>query len=313
MARDVPPLEGMDLNLLVTLRALLREGSVTRAARRLGQTQPTVSRALATLRESFADPLLVRAGRGMVLTPRAEAIRGPLEQALASVDRLRAAGDFEPGKAERVFRITMPDVLGAVVVPHLMGLVVEEAPGVVLQILGSGRDMVRSLIEDEVDVVVAAPWLDHPELVTRTIAAEVGWSVLHGPHHPCRGEMTLDDWLSAGHVMLSPHGRPDVRGHFDEVLSELGHTRRVRLHVGYLSALRDTLTKTQLVASLPTPVALSLARRSSLQVAPHPLGDRVSSLEVRMTWHRARHADPGHAWLRAKVVEGWECVRTSPS
>ena len=75
MARDTPPLDGLDLNLLVALRALLREASVTRAAHRLGQTQPTVSRMLATLRTAFDDELLVRAGRGMSLTPLAKSLR----------------------------------------------------------------------------------------------------------------------------------------------------------------------------------------------------------------------------------------------
>ncbi|MEM6931631.1 MAG: LysR family transcriptional regulator, partial [Myxococcota bacterium] len=147
MARDTPPLAGLDLNLLVTLRALLREVSVTRAAHTLGQRQPTVSRALATLRSAFADELLVRTGRSMSLTPLATSLRVPVERALAAIDRLSAVGGFAPASAVRTFRLALPDLIGPLLVPDLMKAVVAQAPGVDLEMAGSERDAQRALLE----------------------------------------------------------------------------------------------------------------------------------------------------------------------
>lgn len=305
MARDKAPLAGLDLNLLVTLRALLREASVTRAAARLGQSQPSVSRALGTLRSAFDDPLLVRSGRGMLLTPRAESLRVPLERTLASLDRLQVSGTFDPIRDERVFRILMPDVLGTLVVPRLMERVEREAPGLILQVLGSERDMLRALLEDEIDVVVAGPILEHPELYTRRVGAALPWSVLFGPAHP-EDSMDLERWLAADHVMLSPHGRPDVPSRLAERLADLGLERIVRLHVGYLPAICETLLRTSMVTSLPTPMARHLADRyPMLREAPHPMKE-MPALEARMTWHEAQHADDGHVWLRRALGEAVE-------
>ncbi|MBX2803484.1 MAG: LysR family transcriptional regulator [Myxococcales bacterium] len=301
MARDGIPLQGLDLNLLVTLRALLREGSVTRAAERLGQSQPTVSRSLATLRQAFGDPLLVRAGRGMVLTPRAESVRIPLERALAAIDGLPTAGGFDPSVDERTFRITLPDLLGAFVVPRLMvGL--SSVPGVRLQVLGSERDMMRALLQDEVDLVVAAPQLDHPELYTRRVGEDMEWSLLFGPSYLPGADVDAETWLASEHVVLAPHGRPDVPSMLDDALDRLGRSRTVRLHVGYLSAIGHTLLVAPLVASLPTPAAQALASGLPLTVVPHPLQAQLPPVGIWMTWHEAHHADPGHAWLRDQVA-----------
>ncbi|MEN0065342.1 MAG: LysR family transcriptional regulator [Myxococcota bacterium] len=136
MARDTPPLDGLDLNLLVTLRALLREASVTRAAEALGQRQPTVSRSLATLRTAFGDELLVRSGRTMALTPLARSMRTPVERSLSAIDRLRTVGAFDPSTAVRTFRLVIPDIVGVKIVPTLLARLLTEAPGIDLQVLG---------------------------------------------------------------------------------------------------------------------------------------------------------------------------------
>ena len=305
MARDTVPLDGLDLNLLVTLRALLRENSVTRAAERLGQTQPTVSRSLATLRAAFGDPLFVRSGRGLAPTPTALSLRTPLERSLAAIDRLRSAGAFNAAKARRTFRITLPDVIGVLVVPTLTRLLSDRAPRTSLQILGSEGDALRTLLEDEVDLVVGAPVLDHPELYARTVSGGLGWSVLCGPQHPDAETMTFEAWLRSPHVQLTPAGRPDTPSMLDRLLAEHHHRRRIALRVGYLSALPDTLRETSHVVSLPTPTAEWLARGTRLRVVPHPF-EPLPHLTLRMTWHEAHHADAGHRWLREQMVEALE-------
>ncbi|MCO4747156.1 MAG: LysR family transcriptional regulator [Proteobacteria bacterium] len=307
MARDIAPLDGLDLNLLVTLRALLRESSVTRAAQRLGQTQPTVSRSLAALRATFDDRLLVRAGRGLTPTPMALSLRTPVERALAAIDRLRTAGEFDPSNATRAFRITLPDVLGAFVVPALAHRLQSTAPGISLQVLGSERDVLRTLLDDEVDVVVGAMPLDHPELYARRVLG-MGWSVLFGPPHPASQEgLTFESWLQSTHMVLSPQGRPDTPGALDRLLAQHGHRRHIGLHLGYVAAVPGVLQSTPYVMSLPTPIATELARQSSLTVVAHPF-EQLGPVPVRMIWHEANHSDAGHHWLREQVVAALESV-----
>lgn len=304
MARDAAPLEGLDLNLLVTLRALLRESSVTRAAELLGQTQPTVSRSLGTLRTAFGDALLVRSGRGLAPTPFARSLQTPLERVLASVDRLSAVGEFDPATADRVVRVMMPDLLGMLVAPDLARAVAAEAPKVTLQVLGGEGDAVRALLNDEVDLVVAAPAFDHPELYTRRVGGDgFGWAVLHGPLHPVAGgPMGFEDWCASTHVLLSPAGSPDTPGHLDLVLAKLGHTRRVGMHLGYVSALPGVLASTPWVASLPEAIARRLAEGTGLRVQPHPF-EGLAPLPVRLTWHGVHHKDAGLRWLRERVAQ----------
>lgn len=301
MHREPPPLGGLDLNLLVALRALLREASVTRAAARLGQTQPTVSRALATLRTAFDDPLLVRAGRGMALTPLAESLRTPLERALAALDRLGTVGTFAPAAADRVFRLILPDIAGLFVVAPLVERVASEAPGVRLHVVGSEGDALRALLEDQVDLVVGALVLDHPELVSRRAGAPFAWSVVTGPQGP--STMDLDTWLAATHVQVTPSNRPDVPGVVDRLLEARGLTRHVAVKLGYVAAAPAVLARTSFLITLPTPMAREVARHPGLRLLPHPLSDALPPLTLRTTWHQVHHRDPGHAWLRALVAE----------
>lgn len=304
MARDTPPLDGLDLNLLVTLRALLREGSVTRAAERLGQRQPTLSRALATLRAAFGDELLVRSGRSMALTPLARSLRNPLERTLAALDRLRAVGSFDPATAERTFRMVVPDIAGLLLVPDLTVRLMAEAPGIDVQVLSAESDALNALLDDDIDLAIGALYLDHPELYTRVLGARMPWSVVCGPSHASWGQpCDLETWLASEHVQVTPQGRPDVSSGLDATLDELGLTRRVRVYTTHVAAVAPTLLESPLVTSLPTPMALRVAPSGTLWVTPHPLSHALEQLTVRLTWHRLHHADEGHAWLRNLVVE----------
>jgi len=295
------PLDGIDLNLLVTLHALVDASSVTVAASRLGTTQPTVSRALATLRETFGDPLLVRSGRGMSLTPFAVALREPLEQTLGAVDRLRTVGTFDPARDERHFRLLVPDVIGASLVPPIFEALTG-APGVTLEVHGSERDALGWLLRDEVDLVVGAASLVHPELMVRRFPGRMTWSVLFGRRHPAwREGLTEDSWIASDHLQLIPGGRAKAPGHLDALLARRGEARRVVARVAYLAAVGPMIEKSRLVTSLPTSACRWIARRRRLRVVPHPLGEELSELELHSTWHTARQPDAGHQWLRARV------------
>ena len=128
-------LNSLDLNLLVALEALLREASVSRAAMRIGLSQPATSHALQRLRDLIGDPLLVRTGARMELTPRAQALRGPLAQALDHIRGLFVADDFDAASSERHFRLMMPDLAVELLMPPLMAKVTRAAPNVTIDVV----------------------------------------------------------------------------------------------------------------------------------------------------------------------------------
>lgn len=300
------PLDGLDLNLLVVLRELLRTKSATRAAEALGSTQPSVSRALGTLREAFGDPILVRAGRGLAPTPFAQSLRVPLEQLLESIGRLRSVGDFDPQTANRRFRLLIPDILGCGILPSLAG-VFSEHKSLSVDVLGLEADALSGLLNGSTDLVVMAPRLEHPELFLRRVGAtRPGWSIVFGKRHPFwNSAVTHEGWLSSEHVQLIPEGRPETLGSFDEQLASREETRTVRSRVSNLSGLPATLETTGWVTTLPTPTAKILAAGRELRVHPHPLyGDL--ELSVHMIWHGSNQADVGHQWLRGEVRRAME-------
>src|SRR5258707_2107095 len=128
-------LAALDLNLLVALDALLLEANVSRAAMRIGLSQPAPSHALQRLRDLLGDPLLVRVGARMELTPRAQALRGPLAQALDQVRGLFIPDDFDAASSERQFRLMMPDLAVELLVPPLMAKIARLAPNVRLDVV----------------------------------------------------------------------------------------------------------------------------------------------------------------------------------
>jgi DNA-binding transcriptional LysR family regulator len=288
---------------LVTLRALLRTSSVTRAAEALGQTQPTVSRALGTLRATFDDPLLVRAGRGMVLTPKAEALSEPLGRMLAGIGRLSRLDDFTPATSRRRFRVLVPELLAPVVVPPVTVRTRAEAPGVALQFLAGERELLSALLEGEVDLAVVAPALDHPELQTRRVSTRLSWSVVYGPSHPC-WDGVLDEaaWLASGHVQVTPHGRPDVPGQVDELLAARGQARHKAVQLSSVGAAGELLSQLPLVCSLPRPIARWMAALHGLRCTLHPMDEAMPRLGLRLYWHVSAQHDPAHRWLREIVV-----------
>lgn len=305
MPAEAPPLDGLDLNLLVSLRALLVECSVTRASTRLGQSQPTVSRALQSLRAAFGDELLTRSGRAMTLTPMAEALMEPLERFLNAANRLATVGAFEASTAQRTFHISLPDIVSAGVVPQLTRRVVDAAPGCTLSISGSERDQLDGLLAGSLDVALGAR-LDHAELRARTVGKGDRWAVVLGPSHPAFGEtLDVETWVASKHVQLIPHGRPATPSAVDVRLSELGLRRDIPLKLGHVAAVPALLRSTPLVLSIPLSMATEVACGQGLQVATHPLADRLPAPELALMWHESMQHDAGHAWIREQLVSAY--------
>lgn len=199
-------LRRVDLNLLVGLDALLEERSVTRAALRLGLSQPAMSRALARLRALFSDTLLVDGPGGYTISSRAEDLRPRLRQTLAGIGEMLDASPFDPSQASGAVRLLMTDLHAAVLAPRLLTRLSAEAPAVHLDILPPGPGLMEMLGNDEADAIVGAIE-DAPSGIQRRKLFEDRYVTLMRTGHPAASrKLTLEAYLALDHMVVSITG-----------------------------------------------------------------------------------------------------------
>lgn len=211
-----------DFNLLITLDALLEEGSVAGAARRLGLSASAMSRALARLRETTGDPLLVRAGRGLIPTPRAQILRDEVARLVQETRAvLRPQQEVDPASLERTFRLRSSDGFVEAVGPALLARLAVEAPGVRLHFLAKPDKESGPLRRGELDFetgVIGATTA--PELRTQALFQDHFVAVVHPDHPLCDGTLTVARYAAARHVLVSRRGQP--HSPIDEILAGQG-------------------------------------------------------------------------------------------
>ncbi|MGW1322204.1 LysR family transcriptional regulator [Streptomyces antibioticus] len=289
---------GLDLNLLVALDVLLEEQSVQGAARRLHLSEPAMSRTLGRIRRALGDPVLVRAGRRMVPTPRALAVRAEVS---AVVERARAlfapAAGADLATAVRTFTILGHDALAAAHGPALLARAAAEAPGVRLRFLGESHIDAPFLRDGTADLEVGVIDTTAPEVHREQLHEDRMLGVARAGHPLLEGELTPRRFAEeAGHLIVSRRGR--LHGPVDAALAELGLRRRVVASVGSLPASYFVLRDTDLVG-LNTAWGVPLAESLGLVSFEIPLP--LPPLTLGMAWHPRHDADPAHAWLRATV------------
>jgi DNA-binding transcriptional LysR family regulator len=292
-------LSSLDLNLLVALDALLLEGNVSRAAMRIGLSQPAASHALQRLREVLGDPLLVRVGARMELTPRAQALRAPLAQALDQVRGLFIAEKFDAATSERHFRLMMPDLAVELLVPPLMEKVSLLAPNVRLDVVPwRGPAIFSAEFARTIDLVIsignAFKGFHRQLLYTDRDALAVRRGRPAGARLGKR-----DAFLDARHVAVVIRGRnTDL---IDDWLLSKGIERRIALVVpGYIEALH-IVARTDLVAFVPSRLIAALAKSLSLRAISPPLDPGID--EQYMFYPTRAQFDPGSIWLRKMMLE----------
>ncbi len=291
----------LDLNLLVTLDAVLREGSVTGAARALGLGQPAVSHALGRLRDALGEPLFVRSGRGIVPTARADAMRGPLARLLADARRLVEPGSSDAlAQTRRQFRLRAPDLLGPAL-PELVEGLSAVAPKATLEVIRRGRDDADALERGETDLVVGVERRSDVGLQTRTLG-RLRFVVVARATHPAlarRAPLSTRGWTSFPHIVVrSGSASGSLVG---DALGRAGLDRHVGLVVpSFLAALVTTAhtdhlftAPGELVAPLLDPLGLT-TRRLPVALDPVP---------VAAFWHARAHEDPHHRAFRDLVAQ----------
>ncbi|MFF4251212.1 LysR family transcriptional regulator [Streptomyces sp. NPDC001663] len=291
---------GVDLNLLLALDVLLEERSVQGAARRLHLSEPAMSRTLGRIRKALGDPVLVRAGRQMVPTPHALAVRAEVS---AVVERARAL--FAPGRdadlrtVRRTLTIIGHDFIAAACGPALYARAAEEAPGVRVRFLAESHVDAPFLREGTADLEVGVLDTSAPEVHVETLHEDRMVGVVRAGHPLLEGELTAERFASeADHLIVSRRGK--LHGPVDAALAELGLHRRVVGSVGTFPASLFVVRDTDLVGLISLwgrPLAAALELMTFEVPLPLP------PLQLGMAWHPRHDADPAHAWLRRTVRE----------
>jgi DNA-binding transcriptional LysR family regulator len=292
-------LNSLDLNLLVALDALLREANVSRAAMRIGLSQPAASHALQRLRDLLGDPLLVRNGARMELTPRAQALRGPLAQALDQVRGLFIPDDFDAGSSERHFRLMMPDLAVELLMPPLMEKITQAAPNIRIDVVPwRGPAIFTAEFARTIDMVIsigdAFKGFHRQLLYTDSDALAVR------RNHPAGAKLKRREaFLNARHVAVVIRGQNEDL--IDGWLRAKGIERRIALVVpGYIEALHVT-ARTDLVAFVPRRLIAALSKQLSLVTVTPPLDPGID--EQFMFYPTRAQMDPGSIWLRTIMIE----------
>ena len=291
-------LEGIDTQLVVPLHALLVERSVTRAARRVGITQPSMSHALRRLRAHFGDPLLVQTGRTLVPTERARGLEAPVAAAIRGLERVFGDGPlFDPKRAAATFRIATSDNLALFVLPGLAALIAREAPGVRVRCTAIASDWAERLRRGDLDLKLGRAERATAGLRSKVLFRESLVCVVRRGHPATRSVLTPARYAAFEHLLVAP--REGDTSFVDELLAAKGLARRVAMTVPHFLAAPFVVARSELVLTVSRRVAATFVRplglvlvKCPLPLPPHGLGQ---------TWAASADEDAGHRWLRAAI------------
>jgi DNA-binding transcriptional LysR family regulator len=303
--------EHLDLHMLRCLHALVAEAHVTRAAERMGMTQPAMSAALARLRSLFGDPLLVRTEKGMVPTPRAQEVALAVRGALELMDgALAPEARFDPAKSGDCFEILASESASFVLMPALVERVRAAAPRVELRIQIPDLTRARQVLEEgRADLLVSFTRNAPAGLRSRPLLQQELKVIAARQHPGVRGGLTLEQYLAWPHaVLMIGRKLAAVEAVVEEALAPLGRERRIGAWVPSSIASPAVVAATDLLATLPDFVARSFSQTLGLQVLTPPLA--MGDAQLSMFWHERAHRNPAQRWLREALVEAAAHVQT---
>lgn len=289
----------VDLNLLRVLDALVRTSSVSGAAELLHLSVPAASRAMGRLRIAMGDPVLVRAGRGMVLTPFAAGVGARVRALLDEVDQLRSDVVADPSTWRRSFSVRINDALSPFLAPRLTRMVAAEAPGVQLRFVGRDSKSVDRLRDGTLDLDIGVTDPGPSDVLTSVLFVDVFVAVVAASSAlGQRRTLSVEDLCSVPHVSASRRGLD--RGPLDTALASSGLSRRVvavvpSYAVGALMALEDDL-----LCLVPSRLASHLQDRG-VPIRAHQVPVALPTATVEQRWHQRSDADPASQWLRTMV------------
>ncbi|HKU87104.1 MAG TPA: LysR family transcriptional regulator [Casimicrobiaceae bacterium] len=290
-----PTVSGLDLSLLQTFHAVHATGNVTRAAERLGVSQPTVSHALSRLRQAMHDPLFVRTQRGMAATPRGRRLAAAVEQALGTLDAALFEEEvYDPARSARTFRLHMSDIGETIFLPRLMARVARVAPGVRLEAFQlDDADILPAMESGRIDLALGyIPALTDVE--RQVLLHEQYVVVLRADHPLARQRPTRAALARLSYVLVRSH--PATA----RAIDALGLRDRVRLTLPHFMVLPRILADTELAVIMPRRLSDAF-RRLGRYTVWNTRG--LPRFDVSVHWYRRYAQDAGNRWLRALIVE----------
>jgi DNA-binding transcriptional LysR family regulator len=293
-------IRALDLNLLKAFDAMMTERAVTRAASRIGLSQPAMSHALSRLRGVFSDELFVRAAAGMEPTSRAREIAPLVSTAIEHIEAaLRLGSGFDPAITTATFTAGMAEYAEIVLVGRLAGAFARDAPAATLRLLpATGRGIAEQLERGAVDVAVAHVG-NLPAHVETMVLLRDPFVVIARRDHPVAARpMSLEAYAAQDHVLVSPRGT--ATGALDRILVDFGLKRRIPLLVATYLAVPAALAGSDLIATVPRRVAEQIAANAALMMTALPIDFEMT---VSMAWHRRAAADPAQSWFRALLTD----------
>jgi len=298
-------LRTIDLNLLVVFDAIYREANVTRAAKRVGLTQPATSNALTRLRGHLKDELFLRSPEGLRPTPRAEELAPRLRSLLKELEDMLEQQEFDPATAKRTIAIAAIDYFSIVILPSLIRILAKEAPGIKVQMVPSIGQSMEALDRGEVDFASSA-FGSLPDRFGQTVILDDYYCCLVRKGHPLtKGKIGLRRYANADHLLVSPNG--EARGFVDDLLVDAGLTRNIALIANQFAITPPIIASSDLVITAPKRVLDKMA------TADHVILDcPVEAPEVfrfiDLVWHDRLSRHPAQIWCRNAIIRaGEEC------
>ncbi len=295
-------LRSVDLNLLVVLSALLEHRHVSRAALVLNMSQPAVSRALQRLRDTFADPLLVRTVKGYDLSARALLLQPQLSLLLSGLEQLIEAPQFVPERADNLIKLTGLDLDVALYVPQLIRLARQQAPNMRFEVVVQQTEQFASLDNGEVHFCLTA---EEPQVgadqIHRMELDRMDVVGLMDAANPLAAQpMSLESYAAANHGLVSITGLGP--GLMDAQLARFGLSRTVKVRLASFMSVADFCEGTDLLFALPERLARYIARHRNLVIRPLPPEVVSRQVVFYLYWHQRYHQDPACIWLREQIT-----------
>lgn len=294
-------LRSLDLNLLLVFDTVYSERSISKAAQKLNLSQPTVSNAIARLRERLGDPLFVRSSIGMAPTARAKSIAEPVRQALDLLERsVRGRDEFNFAASSRTFVIAVEDYGETVILPRFVDWLGQVAPNIQIRIRPErGHQLTDELREGTVDLSLDYFAQRDPAFHNDCVLTESLLTLSRMDHPQAKDRMSLESYLALRHVVLTP--RTGAMPMIDLALAKRGLRRHIAVEVPHFLSMPLIVQASNMICTLPKRMAHLYAEHFRLKTHPVPL--RMPKFPIFLIWHNSADTDPAHEWLRRHLME----------
>ena len=291
----------VDLNLLVVFDAVMREKHVTRAAKRIGMTQPAVSNALNRLRYIAKDDLFVRSAKGVVPTSRALELGPPIRQAINLVENAFDPTSFDPKNSTEEFNIAISNYTASILFPKLAEVLEKEAPNINVRSKQLGDvDLLKELEAANIDFIIAGQQLIEGKKFMSASLYEEDFVCVVGKNHPLgnKNKLTIKEFAGAKHLMVTTTGK--ALGFIDYLLDLKGLKRRVAMTVNQFLVAPNIIRKSNMILTCSKRVAERF-KLEKVKILPIPL--ITETLKLKIIWHKRADSNPGNKWIREQIID----------